>query len=201
MLLSSAKHKINLHLKPVVPYEPQVSFLSSVLVFGCMSVVCMRKHLSVRVCVVADGPFNNLARMVACGVGMPKMWGVTLFFMAAQRATCYNWECVCAACELHHLIKSPRGKKHLHFSLTLMWRKAYFKLFYPMALAVIYLQLQNIRCTLYYILICHIPFMKNKTKSCYVFSLCFLIMFSENSFIPPIQKTSVGYLRGIKCPS
>lgn len=48
------------------------------------------------VCVVTDGPFNNLASMAACGVGMPKMWGVTLFFMTTQRATCYVCVHVCA---------------------------------------------------------------------------------------------------------
>ena len=50
------------------------------------------------VCVVTDGPFNNLED--ARGVGTTKMWGVTLFFMTTQTATCYSWEywlysCVC----------------------------------------------------------------------------------------------------------
>lgn len=48
----------------------------------------------VSLCVVTDGPFNNLDSMVARGTGMPKMSGVTLFFMTTQRATCYNCECV-----------------------------------------------------------------------------------------------------------
>ncbi len=60
----------------------------------CMYIVHVSVPGCVSACAVTDGPFNNLASMVACGVGGPKMWGVTLFFMTTQRATCYNWECV-----------------------------------------------------------------------------------------------------------